>query len=319
MKNNEEDRKKLPTSFTVGAIALIFLATGYQTALFVIRASRARIEASLDRPDTVFVYVQESSAVPGTEDSGGEHDTEHGNGGESRSSLSGRKAHATGIRYERKNASRGTASTAIRAEALARRPPESFPFDPNTASAEDFVRLGFSPKQADAIIRYRNAGGRFRRREDFAKSYVVEDSVYARLEKWIIIPKTDINAADSAAFDALPGIGPYFAAKMVSYRKRLKGYSHTEQLMDIPRFDEEKYERLKDLVEAGPHEPYPLWTLPEDSLELHPYIGRHAAHGIVVFRENNPKEKLTVNELGKAGVLTAENARKLGICLIAEP
>lgn len=308
MKKNDEDRKKLPTSFTVGAIALIFLAIGYQTALFVFRASKARIEALLDRPDTVLVYVP--SEGHGTEDgsvrpSDNTDWKSHGNG--------------TAVRYERKNSSRGAAATAIRAEALSRRPPENFPFDPNSASTEDFVRLGFSPKQADAIIRYRSAGGRFRRKEDFAKSYVVEDSVYARLEKWIRIPKTDLNAADSAAFDALPGIGPYFAAKMVSYRNRLGGYSYPEQLMDIPRFDEEKYGKLKDLVEVGNHEPYPLWTLPEDSLAMHPYIGRHAAHGIVVFRENNPREKLTVSGLGRAGILSEENAAKLGSCLIAEP
>jgi DNA uptake protein ComE-like DNA-binding protein len=49
----------------------------------------------------------------------------------------------------------------------------------------------------------------------------------------------DLNLADSAAFDALPGIGGWFASKMIEHRKALGGYSYKEQLMDIYRFDQE--------------------------------------------------------------------------------
>ena len=92
---------------------------------------------------------------------------------------------------------------------------ENFPFDPNTVSQQDLQRLGFSEKQAASIVNYRAKGGRFHRPSDFAKSFVVADSVFRRLEPYISIPQIDINAADSAAFDNLPGIGPYYAAKMV--------------------------------------------------------------------------------------------------------
>lgn len=347
MEKNKEEKKKLPTSFTTGAIALIFLATGYQTALFVIRASKAGIEERLDRPDTVFVYMEAASG-------GAEHegirsgDTGYRSGGSSpeirnnpgytadRSSSGSRgdrrysgsggapeKASSTeyraGGKIERRNSAHSPAAQQIRAEALSRRPPENFPFDPNTATTEDFVRLGFTEKQAQAIDRYRQAGGRFRRKEDFARSYVVEDSVYSRLEQWIRIPKTDINKADSAAFDALPGIGPYFASKMVSYRKRLHGYSNIEQLLDIQKFDKDRFDKIAELIEVVGTNPYPLWTLPEDSLKLHPYIGRHSAHGIVLFRENNPQDKLTVSGLAKAGIISEEQAAKLSRCVIAEP
>ena len=151
------------------------------------------------------------------------------------------------------------------------------------------------------------------------KSYVVEDSVYERLKDYIDIPKLDINAADSATFETLPGIGPFYAAKMVSYRKELHGYSYPEQLMDIYRFDEEKYSALADLIEVGPSEAYPLWTLPEDSLKAHPYIRKYAAHGVVVFRENNPVENWTIDALDKAGVLDPALAPKLKKCRIVAP
>ena len=145
--------------------------------------------------------------------------------------------------------------------------------------------------------------------------------MYKRLEPFIDIPKIDLNRADSADFETLPGIGGWFASRMVEYRSRLGGYSYKEQLMDIRNFDREKYEGLEDLVTVDPAfvRPYRLWSLPEDSLRLHPYIGRYAAHGIVLFRENNPREKWNVEELEKAGVLRMEDAGKLSGCSIAEP
>ena len=53
---------------------------------------------------------------------------------------------------------------------------ESFKFNPNTVSVDDLMRLGFSEKQAQSIDNYRRKGGRFRRKSDFARSYVVADS-----------------------------------------------------------------------------------------------------------------------------------------------
>ena len=197
---------------------------------------------------------------------------------------------------------------------------ESFPFDPNSVSVSDLQRLGFSEKQALSIDAYRKKGGRFRRSSDFAKSYVVSDSVFARLEPYIRIPKLDINAADSAAFDTLPGIGGYYASKMVEYRARLHGYSYPEQLMDLGNFDEERFSGLADLITVGPSESYPLWTLSEEELAWHPYIGsRAAAHGIVLFRENHRPEHLTVENLAAAGILDPLSASRLARCRITPP
>ena len=89
--------------------------------------------------------------------------------------------------------------------------------------------------------------------------------------------------------------------------------------MDIYRFDQDKYDALSDLVSVGPSEPYPLWTLPEEELEKHPYIGKYAAHGIVLYRDNNPRENWTVDGLGAAGVLRPADAARLARCRIATP
>ncbi len=45
--------------------------------------------------------------------------------------------------------------------------------------------------------------------------------------------KVELNAADSAMLDAVRGIGPYYAKKILRYRELLGGYYSVEQLKEI--------------------------------------------------------------------------------------
>lgn len=282
--------ESLSASAKTGAIALVFLIIGFEAALFIHRAAVTALVAHRDAPDTV--YVREISPL-------GRDDREGTSLGRDDGSVI----------VERHSPPR-TAQTVRTRDNYSPRKVESFRFDPNTASLDDFMRLGFSDKQAQAIINYREKGGRFRRADDFAKSYVVADSVFERLRPYIDIPKLDINRADSAAFTSLPGIGPYFAGKIVQYRSRLCGFSHKEQLMEIYHFDQEKYDGLSDLISCSAPAAYHLWSLPEADLKQHPYIG-NSAHGIVLYRTHNAPEALTVDGLLEAGVISPDQATKL--------
>lgn len=318
---------RLSSAFKVGAVALVFLIIGFQLALFVRQAAVDAVVAHRDAPDTV--YIVAPAVVPDA--SAGADARKENRGGVSgqsgRVAVSGANATSGGAsrvqdivrrnavhsrRAEEMAAAEGLVNAPGKRPERQRRMVESFAFDPNTVSVEDLQRLGFSPKQAQSIESYRNKGGRFRRKSDFARSYVVADSVYERLEPFIDIPLLDINLADSATFETLPGIGPYFAAKMVEYRERLHGYSYPEQLMDIWRFDREKYDALCDLITVGECAPYPLWSLPEDSLALHPYIGRYAAHGVALYIQNTPPEERSVMDL--KDILKPGMAEKLSGC-----
>ena len=310
----ENKKSKLSDSFVVGVIALVFLIVGYQTALFVYRASVMRIVSNRDDPDTVYIYqtfAEESSSI---DDSNLPDNHRNEVVAEPRRG----NLQTTVSTVRRKPAEHSPVAEAVRQSAQRRRV-ESFRFNPNTATHEDFRRLGFSEKQAQSIINYREKGGSYKRKEDFARSFVVSDSIYRRLEKYIDIPLVDLNLADSAAFDALPGIGGWFANKMVEYRKALGGYSCKEQLLDIYNFTEEKYRALEDLITVSPEyvTPYPLWTLPADSLRLHPYIKDYeTARSIVLYRENSPTDALSVSSLASAGIITSDVAEKLSRCLI---
>ena len=283
----QKKKTKSSTVFKVGTVSLAFLIIGYQAALFVNHAAVARVVANRDRPDTVYVYAAPDDIAQVRTETVSEHSERAGK---------------------------------MYLEAASGGETEPFRFNPNTASADDFMRLGFSEKQAESIVSYVQKGGRFRRKSDFARSYVVSDAMFRRLEPFIDIPLVDINRADSAAFDALPGIGAYFASKMVSYREALGGYSYPEQLTDIWNFGQERYDGLKDLICCStPQKPFALWSLPEDSLAMHPYIhSRRVARSIVLYRENTADSLCTLQGLRDAGILSDSIAHKLSRCLIED-
>jgi len=60
--------------------------------------------------------------------------------------------------------------------------------------------------------------------------------------------RVNINTAGLTELDALPGIGPVLAQKIVDYRNALGRFERPEQLLDVPGIGAKKYEALKDFV-----------------------------------------------------------------------
>ena len=55
----------------------------------------------------------------------------------------------------------------------------------------------------------------------------------------------NLNTADAAELDILPGIGPALAADIVSYREANGPFASEEDLMQVPGIGEKKFEELK--------------------------------------------------------------------------
>lgn len=68
---------------------------------------------------------------------------------------------------------------------------KNFNFDPNTASVEQLEALGLPKFIAERIEKYRSKGGKFRKKEDFAKIYGILPDTYERLEPYITLPSAD--------------------------------------------------------------------------------------------------------------------------------
>ncbi len=93
----------------------------------------------------------------------------------------------------------------------------------------------------------------------------------------------DINQADSALLCRVPGIGQYFARKVVQYRRRLGGYMHVEQLLEIENFpaDALAWLEVKDTV---PQVRLRVNHLSTRKLTKHPYMGYSRAEENTCYR-----------------------------------
>ena len=297
--------KKSSAVAASGAVALIFLILGFQIAIFSGNVFRFRQEAAEARAGEAPADEEAPAGARANEEA--EAGTQANEAESGKSPL--RRALEASSQRERDYGDSRTVIT----ERLAKKKVETFEFDPNSVSLEELCRLGFSERQAQVILNYRDKGGRFRSAADFAKMYVVDSAAFARLEPFIRIPKLDLNAADSEALLSLRGIGPYYASKILSYRRRLGGsFSSLDQLLEIDGFTRERLDGFRDDVELrrAPSR-FNIWEATQAQLEAHPYIGSYAAKGIIRFKRTVDTLSWTLSALVDAGILTAEKAAKL--------
>jgi len=71
---------------------------------------------------------------------------------------------------------------------------ELFAFDPNTASREDLLRLGLSPKSVNGIMNYREKGYKFYKPEDITRVRTLKPEEYEAIKDYIVIEKTSYNS-----------------------------------------------------------------------------------------------------------------------------
>lgn len=87
------------------------------------------------------------------------------------------------------------------------------------------------------------------------------------------IVKVELNTADSAMLDAVRGIGPYYAKKILRYRELLGGYYSVEQLKEIKMtyFNVDSSARYFS-VNPALIRPRDLDTMSFKSILRHPYL-----------------------------------------------
>ena len=70
---------------------------------------------------------------------------------------------------------------------------ELFPFDPNTVSKEEMLRLGFKEKAVKTFIKYRSTGAKFRNVADFERVYSINAKDIERVREYIQFPTDKKN------------------------------------------------------------------------------------------------------------------------------
>jgi competence protein ComEA len=198
---------------------------------------------------------------------------------------------------------------------------ELFFFDPNTATEEDWKRLGIREKTIQTILKYRSKGGRFKKSEDISRIYglsakdVERLMPFVKLETEAIAPSPpssitpnsystsenkssfkdikskpiDINTADTAQWKTLKGIGSYYAKKIVGFREKLGGFASVEQVAETFGLPDSTYRSIKPYLQitSVPVKKININTASVDELKSHPYIKYHLANSIVQYRNQH--------------------------------
>lgn len=221
--------------------------------------------------------------------------------------------------------------------------PEYFVFNPNKLADNDWQRLGLAEKQIQTIKNYEAKGGKFRSKEDVRKMYCISEKQYLSLEPYIQIPvenknfesakrqkeehvkkatfiKTivELNSADSAQLTKIKGIGSFYAKTIIKYRNELGGFVAKVQLMEMWKFDFDKFEEIEKyiILDASQIKQININTCTAADLK-HPYLSWNAANGIFNYRSKHGRYK-TLEEIKNTDLVDDETFRKIAPYLILE-
>jgi competence ComEA-like helix-hairpin-helix protein len=187
---------------------------------------------------------------------------------------------------------------------------ELFYFDPNTASAADWKRLGIRDKTIATIQNYLSKGGHFYKPEDIGKIWGLHEDEVQRMLPYIqITPKEnnypqqayepknydkpkytpsviDINTADTSALIALPGIGSKLAMRIINFRDKVGGFYKAEQVGETFGLADSTFQKIKNRLTLSNSavKQFNINTATVDELKSHPYIKYNLANAIVQYR-----------------------------------
>lgn len=199
-------------------------------------------------------------------------------------------------------------------------------FDPNTTDFEGWKKLGFSEKQAQVIVNYRdrNLRGSFKSLEEIQKCFVISPEKFAEMKPYMILnpenfktsnspknyssfasektanseqeTKTDFSKVDLNKITYKQmiefGFDEKSAGMMLGYRKKLGGFMDRKQIIETYDIDKDLAQKLCNVAQLD-NSTVPNYTLvdaPEDWLKNHPYF-KYSADKIIYIRLSEPNDK----------------------------
>ena len=144
---------------------------------------------------------------------------------------------------------------------LAKQKLKPFLFNPNQLPEEEWLKMGLTKRQVRCIMNYEAHGGKFFRKEDLKKIYLLSKVEYNILAPYIKIPdefitmgekptsrrkffahktslplklqQIEINRCDSVALITHLGLSSWIASRIIKYRRLLGGFYRKNQLLEV--------------------------------------------------------------------------------------
>ena len=134
-------------------------------------------------------------------------------------------------------------------------------------------------------------------------------AVYKKVATGTVI---ELNTADSAKLTGLPGIGPSFARRIVTYRNRLGGFIRKEQLKEVFGMDDDRYSELASQVsvDASHIQKIHINKVDFDGLSHFSYLTFKQMNAIIQFREQHG-EYASLDDMRNIAILNDEILRKI--------
>lgn len=217
--------------------------------------------------------------------------------------------------------------------------PEStvlFYFDPNTISAEDWIRLGVREKTAQTIRKYISRGGKFYKPEDIRKIWGLSAAQADRLIPYIQIKpalsaikeekmesnhkgpvlfskkkEIDVNTADTTLFKSLPGIGTRLANRIVAFREKLGGFYSVEQVSETYLLPDSTFRNIRSSLVLADKEirKININHASVNEMKMHPYIKYNLANAIYQYRQQHGSFH-SVNDIRNIMIVTDDIYKK---------
>jgi DNA uptake protein ComE-like DNA-binding protein len=122
----------------------------------------------------------------------------------------------------------------------------------------------------------------------------------------------ELNSADSALLETLPGIGPVLSLRIIKYRNLLGGFVAVDQLQEVYGISPETYNAIKArvIVDTAAIRRVSVNSAEFRDLWRVPYLKRYDIHAIIKYRDFKGKIG-NIEELVSNKIVEDSTARKV--------
>jgi DNA uptake protein ComE-like DNA-binding protein len=208
-------------------------------------------------------------------------------------------------------------------------PPQKF--DPNSYKEKDWLKLGLSKKQVAVVLKFIKGG--IYSNEQLQKIVVIPSELFNLIKDSTFYPEKNskpiqtverklekekkhllfINTATQEELESLPGIGAFFAKNIIKYRDKIGGFCKKTQLLEVWKFDLEKYNAIEGLlfITLQDIRRININNALAADFKAHPYINWNQANALVKMRNQKGGAFRSIEEIKECVLIDEELFDKL--------